>query len=197
MCNELVKLREYLRELPTGKVGDIDALQGLLAAAWDELEGGDEESMAGYKLSDRMEEVEWTPPTLSFRIARHGGTAMGSTREEIHHWSVDVQSGKATCSPSGCRQVKPRRPPLDVEPIAREIRDKIIAGADDERLKWGPKKEWVRVNLKACVSEPGEKLFSQTLSGRRRRLGDALIKMMDKEGWPRRGNRGAAFGRPS
>jgi hypothetical protein len=74
-------------------------LADFLAAAWEQLNGFDAEGMAAEKL-DRIEQVEWNPPRLTFVIERHGGTVMGSTRAELHGWSIDIDRGTANCNPS-------------------------------------------------------------------------------------------------
>ena len=119
-------LIEYLRTLTAGPISSTTKLESLLAPCWDELEGGTENSMAGYKLHGRMENVHWNPPILKFRIERHGGTALGSTRADIHEWEVNVENGSAECSVVSRRQVKPVAPRLDIVPLAKETAELIF-----------------------------------------------------------------------
>jgi hypothetical protein len=43
----------------------------------------------------RAEELSWNPPILSFTIERHGATARGSSRAELHEWTVNLHEGTA------------------------------------------------------------------------------------------------------
>src|SRR6266550_744938 len=87
----LHRLRETLAGIPPGLlVGDNAALvESLLIAAWDEIKGTSAENTAAYKLIGRIESLEWQPPNLTFTLA----TVLGSTRERLHHWQVDIQFG--------------------------------------------------------------------------------------------------------
>jgi hypothetical protein len=83
-------LKRILSAMEPGAIAETAEVERLLAGCWDDLGGVDEGGMQGYKLLNRMEDVVWRPPVLSFVIERHGGTVMGSTRAELQHWSVDV-----------------------------------------------------------------------------------------------------------
>ena len=63
-------LTECLERQGPGPITETAELERLLAAAWDEFAGSDEEAMEGYKLLNRMERVEWRPPRLTFVIER-------------------------------------------------------------------------------------------------------------------------------
>ena len=77
---ELDDLRNRLAVVPPGRL--IGALgwevQSLLIASWDHVKGGEAEGTTGYKLTGRIESLEWAPPNLTFVIERHGGTVHGS-----------------------------------------------------------------------------------------------------------------------
>ena len=70
--------------------------------------------MEGYKLIDRMEKVEWVPPVLRFQIERHGATVKGSSRAELHEWTIDLCKATAECVSKGSRQIIPMAPRLNV-----------------------------------------------------------------------------------
>jgi hypothetical protein len=53
----------------------------------------------------RAEDVAWTPPFLTFTLERHGGTVNGSSRAELHHWEVNIETGVATIVKVGRRQL--------------------------------------------------------------------------------------------
>jgi hypothetical protein len=66
----------WARTIQPGPISNTGELERLLAACWDELTG-DDGGMEAYKLLNRMEDVAWNPPLLTFVIERHGGTARG------------------------------------------------------------------------------------------------------------------------
>ena len=94
--------------------------------------------MQPYKLLGRMESVAWNPPVLTFRIARHGGTVLGSTRAAIHEWQVNLQDKTAYCQKVSYRQVSPRNSPLNVVRLANETYELIEKRSPDSRLTWYP-----------------------------------------------------------
>ena len=100
---EVDRLKIYLEDHGPGKIESDDFKDGLLADCWDEFSGSDETSMTSDKLYGRMEDVEWDPPTLTFRIARHGGTVLGSSREEFVHWNLNLCTMAAVCG-RGCER---------------------------------------------------------------------------------------------
>src|SRR6266478_6221201 len=79
------RLREHLNQFlnsPITKEQRDKALR-LLAIAWDAFKGSGAESTDAYKLH-RAESLHWQPPTVKFVLERHGGTARGSTRADLH-----------------------------------------------------------------------------------------------------------------
>src|ERR1035438_2078306 len=76
------QLQRHCTALPPGPVADVPTLERLLAAAWGDLVG-DDGGMVAHKLMNRMKAVTWNSPILSFRIERHGGTVLGSSRGEM------------------------------------------------------------------------------------------------------------------
>ena len=124
------ELRTYLNGVSEGEITDTEELVFLLASCWDELDGGSAQGMEGLKLYFRVEDLCWQPPLLSFRIERHGDTVQGSVYAEMQGWTVNVEKGSAVCAPSGRRVVGNRKPPMKVEPLAKEIVELISAGKD-------------------------------------------------------------------
>lgn len=92
--------------------------------------------MAGYKLRDRTEAMDWEPPLLTFKIVRHGGAALGSVYGEIQIWTVDVQGATVERADGGRRVVGQRQSPVYVESIAEQIAEAIRNGNEDPRLQW-------------------------------------------------------------
>jgi len=176
--NIVEALITYMQNVPPGKVEDVRALERMLFQCWHEL-GGDAESLQGYKLLHRMEDVEWDPPEISFTIERHGATVMGSTRADLHRWTVDLEKGVAEYGKWGMRQVRAKQPRLDVNPIAHEIADLIVNHKDDNRLKWYEDGR-VTVAIGKIIPDTGPK---DTLSARRKRFRRALEERLKEHGW--------------
>jgi len=173
------ELEDYLRTIEPGRIVRTGNLERLLAGAWNDL-GGDDGGMAGQKLVGRMEQVEWQPPILSFRLERHGGTVLGSTRAELQRWAVDLDRRTATCEQAGLRQLSPMASRVDVKPIADEITGLVLGGVIDDRLRWlGDGR--VRIEIGRIL--PKGSAYKQTLQGRRRRLSEALIEALAPKGW--------------
>lgn len=178
--NHLEQLASYLSGLPAGTSPDQTLTEELLASCWDQLEGGEQQGMAGHKLRGRTEQLEWDPPVLRFRIERHGATVLGSTRAELHDWQINVGNGTASCAPAGQRQLRRRQAPLDVNPIAVEVVELIRAGEEDEHLSWAAR-DRVRVEIGKIL--PAGSAGKETLAGRRKRLRNALDERLRTEGW--------------
>jgi len=178
----LSNLRTYLARVPSGPIKDSTQLAFLLASCWEELSVTRSGGMQPHKLPERMEDVTWDPPILTFQIERHGATVQGSVYAEVQIWNVDIQNGSAVVHENaGRRLVRPRSSPLDVEPIAREIAILVAGGKQDSRLKWtGADK--VRVLTGKIIPAGGPK---QTVTGRRRRFLKTLEKQLASHGWQR------------
>lgn len=131
-------LRECLDSLPQrGNIGGEVWKQILprLEDAWSSLHGSEDKGTSADKLY-RAENVAWTAPVLTFTLERHGGTVNGSSRAELHHWEINIETGVAAIVKVGQRQLSPMGPRLDVAELARETRERIVAGKKHESLKW-------------------------------------------------------------
>lgn len=172
-------IRHHCSALLPGPVADIPTLERLLAAVWDEL-SGDDGGMEAYKLLNRMEKPIWNPPVLNFRIERHGGTVLGSSRAEIQEWTVDLEEMTTTVKVVGRRQVRKPQSGLDVKAIAADLCSAILTGNQDDRLKWeGTSK--VRVLMGKVL--PERSAVKETLAVRRKRLRDELTRLLEQAGW--------------
>jgi hypothetical protein len=174
----LTELREYLATLPEGKVENQAELIHRLAPCWDKLDGSGDEGMFAKKL-DRMEDPQWNPPKLTFLLERHGRTVQGSSRAQVHRWTIDVSTGKAECEYITYRQVRPRAAPLNVDAIVSEIVGCITSGAADPRLKWLADSAQVRVLVPTFIT--GE--YKQTIKDRRKRFRMKLEIALEEKGW--------------
>jgi hypothetical protein len=131
----LAALRELLEQLPPVPVVDsAEEVVRALTRCWSEL-AGYETAMADYKLY-RAERMRWELPDLTFIVARHGGTVIGSRRAELQQWTVDVEQGQAIPGSAGFRQLNPKDRPLRTAPLVAEILKQVVAGVDDDRLRW-------------------------------------------------------------
>jgi hypothetical protein len=160
-------LRSLLEELRNTPHGAIEGhakykVMHLLANCWDELEGAGETAMQARKL-DRAEDVSWNPPVLSFTIERHGATVLGSSRAELHRWSVDMHERTARCEPGRYRQLRPTAPRLVKLGI-------LVWKSDDE------------IEVKHGRLVPGGG-YQQTVAGRRRRFRKQLTERRQTIGW--------------
>jgi len=175
----LESLTAELRKTSPGKIRDAQQLSRLLADSWSALKVSNGR-MEGSKLVGRMEKVQWDPPELTFTIERHGSTVLGSSRAELQTWTVNIDRCKAVYEGSTYRQLQPREPALRVEPLAEEIRDLIVRNKEDQRLKWANQGE-VRVKIGEII--PSGSAMKQTVQARRKRLRNALTKLLAQEGW--------------
>ena len=186
----LSSVRALLNELNDGPQGAIrgaarDKIIRLLAHCWQDLEGADETSMKDWKL-DRLEDLSWNPPVLSFTIERHGGTVLGSTRAELHEWTVNLNLATAHCAPGGYRQLVPVAPRLDVKSIAARVCDTVQQGqaSNCDFVKQGivvwHGSDHVSIKHGALIPRGG---YQQTVAGRRRRFRNELMKRMTTFGW--------------
>ena len=158
----LWELEKYLATQPQGAVTEPDDLVGLLSACWDRFVGSGETAMAAYKL-DRMENVRWYLPTLTFEVERHGGAVMGSTRAEMQKWTLDMDALTAKTESVGFRQIRPSQRRLEVPRLAEEVYKLIIHGSKDPRLRWNEDGS-VRVRIGEIL--PKDSAVKQTLDGR-------------------------------
>lgn len=90
------KLKSFLSKIKEGSLSADQKMQiiPLLKDAWNDMSGTDTTSLHAFKL-ERIENVVWHPPKLTFKIERHGQTVCGSTRASLHTWEVDIEKAKA------------------------------------------------------------------------------------------------------
>jgi hypothetical protein len=162
--------------LPHGIAPTVEAL---LAQAWDQF-SGDNAGMTDRKLCGGTESVVWQPPTLVFRIERHGAIALGSGRTEVREWAVDLERRTVSVKTFRRRQIRPAQGRLDVDAIAKILVDGILAGRTDEGLKW---EGTGRVRVLMGKVLPTSSAAKATVAGRRRRLRQAVAEMLDRAGW--------------
>ena len=174
-------LRDYLKDLPVGEVKHPRQVERLLAECWDDLDGC-EGGMEAAKLLKRTKEMSWKPPYLSFRIERHGGIVLGSTRAEVQHWELDVEKQVASLVGTGRRQFYPMQAGLDVKPLAEKVAHLITQREEDCVLKWYEDGR-VRVHVGKLIPDDAAK---QTVTGRRKRFWKSLDELLAAD-WTRDG----------
>lgn len=175
------QLIEYLKSIPKGPISDASDLEILMKKCWHEFDGSDVGKTWPSKLIGRMEDIAWDPPILTFKIERHGGTVMGSTRADLHLWKVNIEKGTADFSVCGYRQIYPRQPNLNVTPIAEEIVGLIVNRDQDSRLKWN-KDGSVTVLMGKILPEGSA--VAETLIKRRKRLRTKIEQLLGNHvGW--------------
>jgi len=137
---------------------------------------------------DRIEKLEWRPPELWFTIERHGALVLGSTRAELQHWRVNLETGEADYV-KGYRQVYPRRKPwrtAEIHKVAYEIAQLILSGKEDDRLRWISDRK-VQVLTRKII--PGySQLPRRTSAGRLKRFYKILEDYLRDKGWVRKGS---------
>jgi hypothetical protein len=176
-----------LNDTPQGAIQGSarDKIIELLRGCWQDLEGADETSMEAWKIC-RLEDLSWNPPLLSFTIERHGATVLGSSRAELHKWTVIPNLATAKCAPGGYRQLVKAAPKLDVKSIAARVCDAVQQGpaSNCDLVKQGivvwRDSGHCSINHLALLPSDG---YRQTVAGRRRRLRDELRKRMQALGW--------------
>jgi hypothetical protein len=180
-------LLDQLKAIPAGQIEKVAyaKITRLLADCWRQLEGASDTSMTAEKLH-RAKDLAWNPPCLSFLIERHGGTVLGSTRAELHQWTVNLDRQTAQCEEAGYRQLTPTVPRLNVRPVAARVRDAVQQGrtsncqlANDGVLIWRGDDQVEVVHGKLI---PGGG-YQQTVAGRRRQFRNELVRLMKDIGW--------------
>jgi len=173
--NELIR---YLTRTAPGLLADTAALEELLAESWSQLDGSSASGMVGCKLLNRMEDVHWRPPCLSFAIERH--IVRGTNRTVLEHWLVDLHCNTATVTTTEERILHPLSLRLSVEEAAEEIAQAILDGSKDDRIRW-------ENDGTACVVAswmfPKDCLFVHTLGTRRRKLFKCVSAVLAEHGW--------------
>ena len=176
------QLEPILVGLNTGLLNDIDTSRVVefLAEHWDQLDKYVEGGMRGVKAVGRTEQMEWQPPVLSFKIERHGGIALGSSRAELQHWQLDTADCVATFHGDSYRQKRPKNRMPDVESIAREITPLILERREDDRLHWTRDG---KVEILSARILGGQFVPKATLEGWRKRLRKAVLRLIEPHGW--------------
>ena len=176
----LVDLRNHLGSVQPGPVPDGSLVEELLCECWDDFAGSADTSMAAQKL-DRIEDLRWDPPELSFIIERHGAkVAGGSSRAEKQSWVVDLDTLTATPNISGFRQMEPMQPRLDIAPLVERVVCGLERADRNEACVTRVSETTVRVRIGDLIPATGPQ---QTMANRRRRFRTALEARLADIGW--------------
>jgi hypothetical protein len=166
-CNGAVnELRAYLG---TSGTSDAASVLRLLGSAWDALglTAVEWDSNRVY----RAEALEWDDPVLRFKVERHGGTVLGSTRADLYTYEVDLDRHTFECTGGTHRQLYKMNPRMDARKVATQAWEVIEGGQDHAWVK----KRYPdgRVELAIGQVVPAD-VPKQTLAGRRKRFRDAM-----------------------
>ena len=178
-------LKSFLTNVTPGPISDTSKLQTLLIDCWNEFSGSTEGGMKAYKLSGRIEQPTWKSPLLSFKIERHGGTVMGSSRAEIQRWTINIALKTTTVTEAGYRQLYPQQAPwtkAHAAKAAQEVSELINQQSEDELVTW-LKNGGVRVMIGTIVPDDAA---AQTVTGRRKRFWKCLDEILGPD-WSRAG----------
>jgi hypothetical protein len=183
-------LVELLENVPAGPIANnlCGQVIALLQGCWNEFTGSHQTNMQAYKLEPkRVENLDWAPPVLSFKMARHGATALGSRREHLYWWHINVEKMTARFEKGSFRLVRPSAEKLSKDKIleiARRVCEHVRNGPLSLAppgifLKW---KSETEILIKPADLIPADG-FKQTLAGRRKRVRSILIDEMKTIGW--------------
>jgi hypothetical protein len=178
------KLKSLLQGASTGPLPDDVAaeLREAVAESWSHLQGSDETSMDEFKVRTRAHSFRWEPPTLVFELERHGALTLGSTRAERQEWRINLNTAQTTSHVIGRRQVQKASERWDARSAAQQLAESIMAGRDDERIRWLPDGRVEVMMRRVLPSGP-----KRTTEGRRERLNAELMKILTKRGWRKEG----------
>ncbi len=170
-------LRRFLNRIAPGIVSEWEELADLLTRCWNALMIEDTHGMTSAKL-DRMEQIRWNPPLLSFDIERHGGTVKGSVYAEIQTWNINVETQTASCTPGGKRLKRARQQRLNMAPLVVDVVQLIKGRRANERLHWRDAR--VRVLIEKIIPHG---VSQQTVATRRKRFSMCLEQALKESGW--------------
>lgn len=158
-------------------------VEGLVCNAWDHLNGSDEMGMQGSKIIGRTEDLDWSPPSLTFNIERHGATVVGSIYAEVQSWEVNIEKATAQCFSCHKRQLHDREKPIRTGPIAKELAEVMVNSMVDERIRWSK-----LGRAQVVLSKVFPNACKQTTNSRMRRLKRDLSALLEPLGWENTGN---------
>ncbi|HJY53352.1 MAG TPA: hypothetical protein VKD89_04950 [Candidatus Udaeobacter sp.] len=152
-----IPLKNFLSKLRPGPLHDTTALEELLKQVWESIHGSDSGGLQGYKLTGRLEKVQWQPPYLTFSIST---------------WTAQIVS-------KGHRQLHASAKRLHIREPAKRIADAIFNNLESQSLKRYPDGR-VKVLIGTVIPAEG---YQQTVAGRRRRFRALLEKLLAERGW--------------
>jgi hypothetical protein len=129
----------YLVDRSEGWFSKADTLEveSLLSSCWDHLAGSRDGEMRAEKLNGRTDDLEWSPPRLTFSIERHAEAVTGSTTAAVQHWEVDLEQETAALIESGSGQIIRMDLRMDESSIvAAELAAAINEHRADTRIHW-------------------------------------------------------------
>lgn len=175
------RLRRFLSSISEGSLNadQVSHLIPLLRNVWGEINNNDTTGLDARRL-DRIVNVRWHSPNLTFEIERHGQTMLGSTMADVHTWEVNTEEAGANLVGSRVRRVMAQDEPFKPVLVVQELKDSIVKGRKDFRLEY---KNAQKTLVKILVGKVVTASNKQTLVGRRKRFRAEMQKQMAEIGW--------------
>lgn len=176
------QLLEYLATTPKGTVAVTDELAPLLAACWDGLAGSRATGVAAADLPERIHNVYWHPPLLSFKLVPNTPPDRDAPHAPLPRWEADLNRRTVTRArpPTPPPSSAPPKSKFNMPTLADTITRLVIEHRPDSRLRWYDD-GCVRVAVGTIFPEGGG--FKQTVSNRRRKFRLALEEKLTAAGW--------------
>lgn len=133
--------------------------------------------MTGEKLLDRMHDIEWHSPELTFLIVRHPRSLDAWRGWPRYRYRIDVIAGTYNCEGAGRRSHRGIAP--DIEALAKKVCRQINCNWDDEYLAWSNDRCRVRVRPRKVLPERRSNSLRQS---RRKRFRSTLDCWLDQGG---------------
>jgi hypothetical protein len=157
---------------------DTLEVESLLSVCWDHFAGSHDGGMKAEELIGRTQDLEWSPPRLTFNVERHAGAVNGSTTATVQYWEVSLERETAAMIESESGQIIPMGRRIDESSIAAELASAISEQREDARI------EWVAVNrVRISTSERIPGTNGMTTTRQRRRFVAEIEQLLQPLGW--------------
>ncbi|BFN37822.1 hypothetical protein [Fidelibacter multiformis] len=182
MEKKLEALRKYLESLPSGKIEkgqDVFKVKHYISNCWDIFKYSDGKNINSVINNKPIYNVVWNPPVIKFKIPEYYNNR-STTRVDCEEWHLDLDTKIAKCYIGGYIQLLPKKPRLNVKPIAEELVPIIINRKEDPRIEW-KKDGSVRIKLGEIITS--DRQFNRTVQDRRKRFKAELNRLLEEQGW--------------
>jgi len=179
--SELQDLQRLLKDLPPGPLDNTHSQEArlLLQGCWSSLEGRGENATEWDKIHRAEDLCLAAEGCITFQLERHRPTVNGSTRADVHHWQVNLNSGKAKIVKTSVRQLYKASARWDHKEAAQEIIAAACSGKQHRGIKWLREGQDFRVVLSKVVPSG----CPRTTADRNKRLRKCLEDTLAPLGW--------------